>query len=234
MASPEWLERATPARKPLGRGADERLAYKDRMADLRRENLKAGLTELYERTIVTEDARETAKERATLAKLKAIETEPRQEDVWTLPSVSKTVRDALTRRYDRPVVTKKMRRAKKTAHEARLQAKEEEKKEYVHSLYLHAKDFITTQDQLHEEIEKAFGPDDRPVTWKRRNNVWALGTPKGTSELMGLMPEIVAEAPQSGDRERLNRLMQQRLMRIAGQLTGGKIPIPKELETTES
>ncbi|KAF2665111.1 hypothetical protein BT63DRAFT_85412 [Microthyrium microscopicum] len=228
-ATPKWLAKATPEPSRPSSTDNERVAYKDRMAEMRRTNLRQGITELYDRTIETEYSQDTREEHETLSKLKALGAPEGHDEVWTKPSVSKAIRDALRKNRTQPVITPDMEPKKKETHERLLKAEEEERLQHLHSLYLHARNFITTTDQLAEEIEKVFGDDDNPIMWNYNPSVWALGKPLNSSEMMGLAPDISNESPDPLAVEKLNREMSVRMMRIAGQLTGGKIPIPDKL-----
>jgi hypothetical protein len=102
----------------------------------------------------------------------------------------------------------------------------------LHSLYMNARNFITTEEQLLAEIEKKFLPGGRNPEFRRSDfaetgdNIWVKGVP---STVKDLISENTARAPKNGqppapsDMKTKYRKDQERMKRIAEELTGGKI-----------
>jgi hypothetical protein len=109
---------------------------------------------------------------------------------------------------------------------AREAQKEEEKQDALHVLYMNARGFITTEQQLHEEIERAFSPSTlQPVFGKPRStapgSIWDQGRPK---TIRDMLREGIIETKRTSVRaDEASRLAAERVNRIAGELTGGKL-----------
>lgn len=93
------------------------------------------------------------------------------------------------------------------------------RKEALHNLYLHARSFILTEQQLNDAVEKTFGSDEDPIVWGALHDqtVWGLGPPATVEKMMRKETDYAAQFSQT------ETLMQSRLRRIAEVLTSGKI-----------
>jgi len=97
------------------------------------------------------------------------------------------------------------------------QRKSEERKDAIHTLYMHARSFVTTEAQLDAAIEKAFGTVEEPA---RKKLIWEEeGSPKTTQDMLS--------------QEGVVQKTQRRIKRIAEELTGGKIEERKEERSTD-
>lgn len=80
-------------------------------------------------------------------------------------------------------------RANRVAEKAaRFKVKEELKKEErrnaLHTLYMNAREFITTEKQLVEEIDKVFVPSPFGKDYQGQENIWdAFGAPPTAQEM---------------------------------------------------
>lgn len=102
----------------------------------------------------------------------------------------------------------------------------------LHSLYMNARNFVTTEEQLLAEIEKKFLPGGRNAEFRRSDfaetgdNIWVKGVP---STVKDLISESSSQTPRNGqppppsDVKTKYRKDQERMQRIAEELTGGKI-----------
>lgn len=104
---------------------------------------------------------------------------------------------------------------------ARTEAKKAEKiaqrQEDLHSLYMTARTFIMTEEQLAAEIDRVF-PEGENKAWRNDHqhgeNVWNLGLPPTVQSIV------------SGSRKNETArwdTMQERLKKIGEQVTGGKL-----------
>jgi hypothetical protein len=122
---------------------------------------------------------------------------------------------------------------KKAKHVSWEQYKQQRMNRYaLHSLYMNARNFITTEEQLLAEVEKKFLPGGRNPDFRRSDfaetgdNIWVKGVP---STVKDLIHENTARAPKNGqppppsDMKTKYRKDQERMQRIAEELTGGKI-----------
>jgi hypothetical protein len=100
----------------------------------------------------------------------------------------------------------------------------------LHSLYMNARNFITTEEQLLEEIEATFKPGGKNEEFKSTSfanlgeNIWTKGVP---STVKDLIQQNTVRAPKNGQPPAQQttkfRKDQERMKRIAEELSGGKI-----------
>ncbi|KAI5846370.1 hypothetical protein DFP73DRAFT_387323 [Morchella snyderi] len=202
-ATPATPEPSQESQRPL-EGVDEEtkayIKWKSALAENRRRNLREGVAELQLRQ------KNQAAHRAKVLKKRTEEREEKldagqREDVrLTLPSVLSTLRldDGSTMQRITPE-----RLAEKSAlREAKEAARTAARIESFHNLYLNAKDFIITEKQLDEAIEKEFGPMDHLY-----------------KSLPPTVEDMLLQASNiHGDFSKNPKLMQ-----IAGELTGAKL-----------
>lgn len=223
--SDEFLANSTrdPVKRPqpgkYSRDADIRL-YKQRLADARKEALRTGVKELHARKVETE-ATEKAQLEKLFAERRAAAMAPRREvDILTETSVSKSVRDFLegklpsTSRSNIPEARRKAFERKMAKHAAVRQAR-------LHDLYTQAREFIVTEEQLDDAIEKAFGTEENPMGWGDDGEA-RIGEP-GDSPWYGPMPNGVAELLHSLKGGEGVELADDRVRKVAEKLTGGKM-----------
>jgi hypothetical protein len=102
--------------------------------------------------------------------------------------------------------------------EAKQAQKEAERQEHLHSLYMNARTFITTEEQLAAEIDRVF-PDGENVAWRNDHqpgeNIWNLGNPPTVNSLAG-------RTRRAGESMRWD-IVQERVKKLGEEITGGKI-----------
>ena len=113
--------------------------------------------------------------------------------------------------------------AEKRATVAEKEAeKVEERRNALHSLYMNARGFITSEAQLIAEVDRVFDDVDQWTTAEvQGHNVWNLGPPETVQQMLGRVNRTGKNAldynqgyaPITAKRER----------RIAEELTGGKM-----------
>ncbi|PLB54664.1 hypothetical protein P170DRAFT_374000 [Aspergillus steynii IBT 23096] len=191
------------------------IGWKRRMADMRRKNLRQGLTELHRRKKQTDQRmmQESAKKQA---QRQAVLDQPdRLDEQLTRPSI---VQHMLSNRNAvLPDPTREERlalsRARFEAHNARKQVEQEDA---MHTLYMNARNFITTEAQLAAEIERVFPEGENPA-WRNDHqpgeNVWNLGTPSSLQSITNM-----------GRRSESGRwgTIQERVKELGEEITGGK------------
>lgn len=224
-ASPVYLVRATPEpdsqrKAPTGPGSS-RLAWKERMAEVRRKNLREGIMELQKRKRQT-DRYFAERGARRQAEQKALISQPERDDeLLTQSSISVELRDILEGRMKvhGPDPAKLQESAAK--YEAKAKDKEAWQMDSLHTLYMQAKDFITTEAQLDAAVEEAFGTEEMPKRFGALADglsMWDVAKPDTVAEL--LRKANTDDTSTGGD---LASLRQERLKVIAEQLTGGKI-----------
>jgi hypothetical protein len=148
-----------------------------------------------------------------------------EDERLTLPSVV----EALKTRQAGPVPdpNRQTRIAEKLARvEAREAQKEEERQEALHVLYMNAREFITTEKQLTEEIERVFSPAQlQPLPGQPRStapgSIWDHGRPRTIREM--LRDGVLDLKKPSVRADEVGRVAAERVTRIAEELTGGKM-----------
>lgn len=101
-------------------------------------------------------------------------------------------------------------------------AQEEARRDSLHTLYMHARSFITTEEQLNAKIEELFvshpfaGPDGRPT-----ESIWDEGAPPTVQDM--LRPLNNTERTALDYHAGPAGITGKRMVRIAEELTGGKM-----------
>jgi hypothetical protein len=220
-ASNDYLDKTAPVpRKTIafsGHEAD-RLAWKQRMAESRRANLKQGVRELLERKEVHERI-ENIHSTNRRERHERLANKPEREDErLTNPSLHNSVRRILAGpiTYPSPTYPKPnktlIQQAKKSA----------ERKDALHTLYTHARNFIVTEEAMNEALDKAFGTDDNPMMWNHDgNSIWSTGDPASLRDMLDKDKALNVRART--DLGVVESVAQKRMRRIAEEFTGGRI-----------
>lgn len=218
----QYLDEVTPLpatkRKVNPRSADsEKQAFKIKMAEMRRQNLREGLRKLYSRKQQTE---QTMSERSTAkqARRERVFQQPEPEDErFTRASIVQTMLPQKLGTLPDP-----NREARLALSKARMEAKQAEKEvqrqEDIQSLYMNARTFIVTEEQLAAEIDRVFPAEGENEAWRNDHqqgeNIWNLGTPP-------TVQSIVNETRRS-ETARWDTI-QRRVKQLGEQITGGKL-----------
>lgn len=192
------------------------LEWKAKMAKLRRSNLRQGLVELYIRKRKTELKIARKSESKQAMRNHIISQPQRPDEYYTRPTtvaamaVKKQARLPSAGAEDRYVAAK--------AHvESKEAMKKEDRQDSLHTLYMNARSFITTEEQLMEAIDRVFPADGHSPDWDAdftpASNMWDLGPPSPVDDMLKSKTQ-----PQLSWRKEQNRLHQ-----LAEALTGGKI-----------
>ncbi|KAL2427256.1 hypothetical protein ABEF95_010730 [Exophiala dermatitidis] len=218
----EYLANVT--RDPLPKNVlpEEKLSevgkYRRRMAELRKLYLRESLQKLYQRkkAIDSHIAQRSAMKRQETARLTA---QPEREDERltkvSVPSAMKPQK-MLQLSVEEELAIYNERKA---AHEARLAAKHEDRLDRLHALYMNARSFITTKEQLAKAIDETF---------TTTRSIWRSGKPDTVEEMIRRGRDRTADQGRGGlmlatdVNERALR-DQERMKKIAEKLSGGKI-----------
>lgn len=201
--------------------------YKQRMAELRKSHLREGLNQLYQRKKLSEGKilRRVVYKQAEHARLIA---QPEREDERltkaSLPSAMRPQKLQQLPDEEEAAIFK----ARQERHEAFLQVKVDDRKDRLHTLYMNARKFITTKEQLNTALDEAFSTGNMPI--------WELGLPSGVDQLLragttaahrpDALDAIAGPDQRSlADKRRREKfdLDQSRMRRIAEKLSGGKM-----------
>ena len=201
----------------------ERSEWKRRMAATRRRNLREGLVELQYRRDTTQREAATRSARKRAERQEALYREQREDERLTLPSVTQAMQKVKVGILPDP--HREARMAEKRTNVAATMAKQSsERQRALHELYINARYFITTEEQLNNEIDKVFMP--RPKEWgtEDAHNVWSQGPPPTTQDMLNQLRRE-GQGFKEND-ESYVAITEKRLMRIGEELTGGKIIDP--------
>ncbi|KZF26269.1 hypothetical protein L228DRAFT_264688 [Xylona heveae TC161] len=198
------------------------LIWKKQSAELRRRNLREGLLELSHRKINTDNivaARSAAKQ----ADHQRLINEPEREDErLTNPSILVSMKQQKIGMLPDP--NRESRIVDKTLKlQERQAAKEQERKDRLHTLYTQAREFITTEAQLNEAIDRTFVeyPEEFTSDGGLGENIWNRGSPETVQQMLNEINRTGSNAIKHytgvGD------ITQKRVRRIAEELTGGRL-----------
>ena len=113
--------------------------------------------------------------------------------------------------------------AKAERVKAKKAMREEARKNALHTLYMHARSFITTEEQLDKEIEAIFVPQPfKGGANPSSDNIWdAVGAPPTVQTLLSTVNHTQKEAVKyhAGP----GAITGERMKKIAEELTGGKM-----------
>ncbi|CRG90120.1 hypothetical protein PISL3812_07161 [Talaromyces islandicus] len=194
----------------------EAIEWKRKMAELRRANFREGIVELYKRKLET-DASMTGRSAAKQARRQRVFNQPPREDErLTRPTVVKAMEPT-----QRSILPDPNREERIAASQQRVSEKQLRKsvtrQEDLHTLYMNARTFITTEAQLDKEIEAKFS-ENGGREWNSDtgagNNVWAKGAPPSIQDIV--------RNQTTSDSGRW-RVEQERMRKVVEELTGGKM-----------
>jgi hypothetical protein len=204
---------------------DDRIAWKRRMAASRRKNLKEGVQQLWVRQNRTETqrrARQRAKSNANIAALQAPQREDERLTESSIPAAllqTAVVRDPLA--FRRALAS----RDRTAALAAR---KSQERKDALQHMYMLARSFIVSEQELERRVEKLFSADyfsSYGITSRNTEivNIW---------DRDGLQPTVqdmvgqVSKPSNKGVVEDAQTATSKRQQRLAEELTGGALDEP--------
>lgn len=213
----------------------EQEKYKLRMTNLRRQHLRSGLLELYNRKVVmTQQMAEKSTARQN-ERTRLMTQAPHEDERLTNTSIPTSMlitpggssSNALL--INDPTTATALR-AQKGAKVAKQDAsKIESRRDALHTLYMNARTFITTEQQLAAEIDRVF--DNPKSEWgsavQDGENIWNREPPVTIATLLqestgSVADDWIGTAIHRGNRQRY-RTDQQRMKRLAEELSGGKM-----------
>ncbi|KAJ5225328.1 hypothetical protein N7468_006553 [Penicillium chermesinum] len=207
------------AREPLTKKegtVSEKQAFKIEMAGRRRHHLRKGLNQLYERKRKTDNAMFQQSLESQLRRERILRQPEPEDERLTRSSV---VEDMQPLKHSTlPDPNREQRLALSQARlEASLAQKNAQRQEDIQELYMNARSFITTEEQLSAEIDRVF-PVGENEAWRNDHqegaNIWNLGQP----------PTVTALVNETRKSETTRwDVTQERLKRLGEQITGGKM-----------
>jgi hypothetical protein len=219
----QYLENVTRDPLPQNVVPEDQLTeagrYKRRMAELRKMHLRSGLTELHARKteIDTAIAARSAAHHAQRARL--IAQAEREDNRLTNVSIPSSMQPQPIHVLS-PEEELEIYNARVATHQMKLAAKHEYRLDKLHTLYMNARDFITTKEQLTEAIEKTF--TSNKSIWDKE------GVPDSIATMVQRGQDRTAESGRGGlmmpgDVAERSFRDQQRMKKVAEKLSGGKL-----------
>ncbi|EKD13629.1 uncharacterized protein L3040_005117 [Drepanopeziza brunnea f. sp. 'multigermtubi'] len=218
--SPQYLAAVTPEPTSQSEPANEFVAWKRRMAASRRTNLREGLVELYKRKKVHDAIAAGVSKSKSKFREQALHAPQREDERLTNPTIKQANR--ILQSGPVPDPQREMRVAEKKARvRAKEQLRQEERRDALHTLYMNARNFITTEEQLDAKIEEIFVRDPH-APHNLDDNIWnVLKAPPTVMDLLsvvnGTQKTIVKFHEPPSARTGI------RMKKIAEELTGGKM-----------
>ncbi|KAH8816346.1 hypothetical protein F5884DRAFT_218779 [Xylogone sp. PMI_703] len=221
---PEYLAAVTQepiAHHHLSKPQNEYIAWKRRMAEWRRTNLREGIIELHDRKVRQDKRLARRSELKRKERDQRFNAPIREDERLTNPTIT-----AAMSKLQMGVLPDPDREARLVEKAEKAKAKEamreEARREALHTLYMHARSFITTEQQLDAEIEKIFVESPFGQVHEGKTNIWdALGAPPTVQDMLSTInnTQRSAVAFHAGPAD----LTGKRIKKIAEELTGGKM-----------
>lgn len=232
----DYLKKVTPDKaphnlRPLSE-MGEWQQHKARMGQLRKSHLREGLVTLHKRKEFMSDKITARSEAKQAERDRLISQKQREDDRLTAVS---TPQSMLLEHGARLVQTDDtaIYERKRTNIEKHAERKAEERRNALHSLYMNARTFITDEEQLTKAIEEEFSENKFRNEWRTGDgdsaNIWNLGPPPTVAEMLEetqARPRREQQPSFMGnvmDMNRKHEKDQERLRRIAEELSGGKM-----------
>lgn len=189
------------------------------MAEMRRHNLREGLVELHQRKVRTD---RVVADRSAIRREnreRRLYAPPREDERLTSPTITAAMRKLQFGDLPDPNRSERLEAAAERVA-AKQQSLEEQRRDALHTLYMHARSFITTEDQLDAEIDKVF--TETPFGERKPTNIWdALDAPPTVQDMLSVVNNTQKTAMEyHGNR---GAATGKRMIRIAEELTGGKM-----------
>lgn len=221
-ATPEYIERATqqakatePASSSAERSQNE---YKQRMTDRRKQNFREGLLELQSRSnkALASSAARTLRKQEQRAQLLA--KAEREDERLTNPTTTMLMQ-SLRREATLPDPNREERLVRMRANvEAKHAQQVEDRRDDLHTLYMHARSFITTESALDRRIEEVFTED--PANFHGGASIWQSNAPESIQQKLLI---VNRSRKTEEDANWVVSATRDRVRQIAEELTGGKM-----------
>lgn len=224
--SVEYLASVTPepvAPSSLEETANPYVAWKRTMAAQRRQNLREGLVGLHERKVKVDSFVAKRSKMKQEDRERRLHAPMREDERLTSTTVTAAMSQLQLGELPDPFRGKRL-----SAAAARVQAKQRQlqdrRQNALHTLYMNARSFITTEEHLNAEIDKVFveKPFAEIFSKSHTTSIWdAKGAPPNVENLLqqgGSSQRTTMEASKGPA-----AITGKRMVRLAEELTGGKM-----------
>lgn len=217
--SESYLAAATRESQNPKEPANDHIAWKQRLAATRRQSLREGLVELEIRKNLQDAAVAARSKSRTALREHRVSKAQRMDERLTNPTI-KAATKALQTTLPDP------NRAQRVAASAERvlaiqKEKEEARRDALHTLYMNARNFITTEQQLDAKVEEIF--IQKPHGDEKSDNIWDINVPPTVQNMLNTVGDTSKKAIFYGSGPAATTL--KRMKRIAEELTGGKMDI---------
>ncbi|KAL8419881.1 hypothetical protein RB594_002874 [Gaeumannomyces avenae] len=218
-----YVDRAMPRSRAEQTGSPPRsplAEFRRTMADSRRAALTDGIGGLYERQRRRDSLARASSNSRLRTRLAAARAPEPDDERLTRPTVRRSVLSTAVlldpKRFDRAAMS-----AERTA--AVAAAKSEARRDALQELYMAAKNFIVSEEELERHVETMFRPTyfaDAHKSIQHTKNLWDLdGSPITVKELMNQFARASKDSTPGTSETREHA----RQKAVAEQLTGGKL-----------
>ena len=223
-ATPKYLANVTPepsSTEGISQAATSEtkdvMEWKARQSAARRHNLCEGLVELKDRQARKERDLAAIRAHKRAVQERRTNAPEREDERLTNPSVLETMKSLGT-----PHTSSKGDIAKRRERYEALQARKREKRQdALHNLYVNAKDFMISMEDLNAKIEEEFHKEF--YTINPEHGVWdEQGMPETTGWLLSSNNKNSKRAVGTNDGD-YAAVSGERVQRVAEELTGGRL-----------
>lgn len=196
-------------------------AWRKKMAQTRRDNLRSGTDELYQRSEAQTHLLGARSEHKQDLQRRLIKTAEAKDKALAASSATPEFINQASLFAGRSEASLNAAKNRVKQIEAR---KATSRAEAVQELYMNARKFIVTEDQLDEVIKKTFPEGSNPA-WKtdveEGENIWNLGPPSSLADLVAATDRTtMADHEVSHAQQQITK---KRLQKLAEEVTGGKM-----------
>jgi len=211
----------------------EHARYKARMADLRRSHLRSGLSELQVRKTSLDKRTQLRSQMKRAESERLVHQAPREDERLTNASIPASMSPDIKHHFS-PAEALALHEQKMQNVARAASQKVAERTDQLHTLYVNAKNFITSEEQLLEAVKREFAPDrfghNNKSMWDKRSDTGAHNQrfskvgPEGIQDmLLGQGVSGGTTEPRGALRDALARNDAERMKKIGEKLSGGKI-----------
>ena len=199
----------------------ELVGWKAEETRLRRMNFQTGFTELRSRRgLPGRPMSEKTRQRVAVQHARLAGPEPFYEEMSRPSILSSMTKQTVWGHSPR---SKEEIEARKAEFAKTQQLKEYERRTSLHTLYINAKNFIVTNEQLEKQLDKVFDSEFYQYNKNKHFGIWdEQGWPEDTSYLMDRAQNSDGNSAISQDTG-YTEIARRRIMKVTEEMTGGKL-----------
>lgn len=217
------IAKAAPApKKQFKHPSGSREEWKQKVSASRRQNLQEGLKSLRVRTDTTTRRRDEVSRKKIAERERLVRMPEREDERLTSPSHGLDLAKLM---HGAPPDPDREARVRTKRERVRLMAAEKatERRDQLHTLYMQARNFIVTPEQLDKAVDEAFGTPDTPINFNGGVSMWQVGPPDSLQDMLNRATGSRGRGAMDSADKGVTGLQSERMRRIAEGLTGGKM-----------